>query len=46
MEKFNYYDDDINMIYQATPQKVVKHFIKFQNLQDHMDMNIIKQTMK
>lgn len=21
MEKFNYYDDDINMIYQATPQK-------------------------
>lgn len=21
MEKFNYYDDDINMVYQATPQK-------------------------
>lgn len=33
MEKLNYYADDINMVYQTTPQKMVKPCTRFQNLQ-------------
>lgn len=42
MGKFNYYADDINMVYQATPQKSGEALMKLQNLQGHMGIHIMK----
>lgn len=46
MEKLNYYDSDINMIWQSSPEESGEALKSFQELQHLIVMNTKKLMMK